>query len=75
VRLQRLKANVRSPSTECASGNLQTEVIRPRLLIPPGQTRDLQLEVSLASSAPDACQAARFPLRYRTRVETLVSAR
>ncbi len=70
VRVRWVEANVDRAGPECASGWLQTERIRPRARIPAGARLRLEIPVALAASAPNGCQNATFPLRYRARVWT-----
>jgi len=70
VRVRWIQANVGPAGPECASDWLQTQRIWPRARIPAGAVLRLDLPVALSAAAPDACQNATFPLRYRARVWT-----
>lgn len=75
VRLQWVRTNVRQPDVDCDPANLHTEQITPRRLIPARARIDLVVPVTLDADAGDSCQGARFPLRYRTRVNVLGAGR
>ena len=71
VKLQWVRTNVRPPDVDCDPANLHTEQITPRQRIPAGARIDLAVPVTLDADAGDFCQGAKFPLRYRTRVNVL----
>jgi hypothetical protein len=71
VRLRWVRAKVRQPDGDCDPAYLHTEQIWPRQRIPADGRIDLEMPITLASEAPDGCQGATFPLRYRTRVNVL----
>jgi hypothetical protein len=59
---------VRSASANCDRIHLRAKRVRPRYVIAPGAARRLRIPVRMKAWAPDACQGAVFPLRYRTRI-------
>jgi hypothetical protein len=71
VQLRWIRTKVRPPDVECDPANLHVEQIWPRQRIPAGARIDLGVPVTLDADAGDFCQGARFPLRYRTRVNVL----
>ncbi len=68
VKLRWVRTKVRPPDLDCDPANLHAEQIWPRQRIPAGARIDLVVPVTLDADAGDFCQGARFPLRYRTRV-------
>jgi hypothetical protein len=68
VKLRWVRTKVRPPDVDCDPANLHAEQIWPRRRIPAGARIDLVVPVTLDADAGDFCQGARFPLRYRTRV-------
>ena len=70
VRVRWVQANVGAGAPECAADWLQTQRIWPRAALPVGAVLRLDMPIALAAEAPDACQNATFPLRYRARVRT-----
>jgi hypothetical protein len=68
IRLLWVKARASAAGPACGRLRLRTTRVRPRVEIAPGATRRLRIPVRLRGGAPDACQGAVFPLRYRTRV-------
>ncbi len=75
LRLLRVKTRVGSPSAACDRVSLRAKRIRPRVVIGAHHRRRLRIPVRLRASAPDACQGAAFPLRYRARVKVARSHR
>jgi hypothetical protein len=75
VRLRWVQAIVRQPNGVCDPAYLQAQQIWPRQRIPARGRLNLQMPITLASEAPDACQGVKFPLRYRTRVNVLRAGR
>ena len=71
VKLRWVRTKVRWPDVDCDPANLHAEQIWPRQRIPAGARIDLVVPVTLDADAGDFCQGARFPLRYRTRVNVL----
>ncbi len=68
LRVVWVKARVRSASPACDRVNVRTKRIRPRYVVAAHATRRLRIPVRMKAWAPDACQGALFPLRYRARV-------
>lgn len=68
VKLRWVRTKVRPPDVDCNPAYLHAEQIWPRQRIPAGARIDLVVPVTLDADAGDFCQGARFPLRYRTRV-------
>ena len=75
IRVLRVKTRVGSPSAACDRIALHAKRIRPRVVIGAHHRRRLRIPVRLRASAPDACQGAAFPLRYRARVKVARSRR
>ena len=75
LRLVRVKTRVGSPTAACDRVVLRAKRIRPRIVIGAHHRRRLRIPVRLQASAPDACQGAAFPLRYRARVKVARSGR
>jgi hypothetical protein len=69
ARLRAVGAEVGSGRSGCSPDHLST---LPRSLghprIGPHETRRIRIRVRMWKGAPDACQGARFPLRFRVRV-------
>ena len=71
IRLRWVRTNVRQADVDCDPANLHVEQITPRVRIPARGSIDLLVPVTLDRDAGDFCQSARFPLRYRTRVNVI----
>lgn len=63
-----VRARPGNPPASCPGSNLLTRRKRVGQKVPPRQRRRVDYPVVLSTTAPDACQDARFPLRYRARV-------
>lgn len=69
VRLRSIKVKVGPGASGCAARNLRVGQIRHgRRVVPRRHSATVGLRVRMSGSAPDACQGARFPLRFRARV-------
>lgn len=75
VKLRWVRTKVRPPDVDCDPANLHAEQIWPRQRIPAGARIDLVVPLTLDADAGDFCQGARFPLRYRTRVNVAGAGR
>lgn len=68
VRLGFVRTRAADANPGCTRKNLS---IRPRTPtqkgIPAGKRRRVRVAVTMLATAPDACQGARFPLRFRVR--------
>jgi hypothetical protein len=51
-------------SGACVAANLSVNSFSGHLLVPAGGTAKTTLQVAMNHAAPDACQGAKFPLRY-----------
>ena len=71
VRLRWVRTKVQQTGGSCDRSWLHTEQVTPRQLIPARGRLDLQVPVMLDPAAPDLCQGATFPLKYRTRVNVI----
>jgi hypothetical protein len=67
VRLGWVKTRVRNPVAGCDRLDLHAAHIRPATVIPPHGVLPLQIPVTMAATTTDACQGARFPLRFLAR--------
>lgn len=61
-------ARAGDPSATCSGSYLATGRKKVKLKVPPRKRRRVGYPVVLSATAPDACQDARFPLRYKARV-------
>jgi hypothetical protein len=72
VRLTSVRTSVRDAGAECAAENIAVSPrTHARRLIPPGRSRGLWVPVRMIPGAAEACQGARFPLRFRVRGKVL----
>jgi hypothetical protein len=70
VTVRRVKARVGDASPSCGRSNLRVPRRRHlKLKIRPGKRRRLAMSATLAASAPDGCQNATFPLRYKAKAK------
>lgn len=51
----------------CLARNLRVATVRRKVVIRPRGRRSLRVPVAMSANAADACQGARFPLRFRLR--------
>jgi hypothetical protein len=69
ARVRLVRTSVRSAGPDCSRANLHVRG-NPRTRWIPAHSKILiRLRVRMSASAPDACQGATWPLRYRVRVE------
>src|SRR5262249_21652717 len=61
-----LRVRVSPGRRKCPPKALSVGRFRHRLVVPGKSSRRVTLSVALRASAPDACQRARFPLRFYT---------
>lgn len=61
-------------SDVCRGRYIRAKRVRPRVLIKPGHPERIRIPVRLKAEAPDACEGARFPLEFRTRVKSRARA-
>lgn len=68
VKLRFVKTKARDASTGCTSDNIAvTREQRTHTVVPARSSRGVRITVQMLPSAVDACQGARFPLRFRVR--------
>lgn len=65
LRLSNVRVTVRNPRRGCSRRYLKVKKLRTRAYVARGRSKKVKVRVTLSRAAPDACQAARFPLRYR----------
>lgn len=65
IRVVSLSTTVGTPDRAgCTATVLTVSGLGSPVDIPPGQSRPVGVDVTMAATAPDACQGARFPLTY-----------
>lgn len=69
LRVKKIRAKVGSAGPGCSAKNLKTKSKKLNRRIPPRATRKAKLPISMSANAADACQGAKFPLRYRAKVK------
>jgi hypothetical protein len=67
VVLRKVSAIVRDGGPGCARQNLWTRRFRGNRRITAHHSRSIRIAIGLQIGAPEACQGARFPLRFRAR--------
>jgi hypothetical protein len=67
VVLHSIKTAVSDAGPGCARSNLAVGRYRGSLRIEAHRSRRVRVRVAMSGGAPDPCQGARFPLRYRAR--------
>ena len=75
VRLMRVRAKVRKANAACGKEYLKIRRAEPKRVIPPHRRIEVRMKVRLSPLAPDACQGARWPVRFRARAVTLTGER
>jgi hypothetical protein len=68
VRLRQLRTRVLDAGPGCSRGYLKVRRFKRRRYIPPHARVRVRVRARLTLSAPDACQGARWPLRFRAGV-------
>lgn len=68
MRLLSVRSRPQGASAECTRPNLRIERFRGLRRIPPHRRTRVWVEVTMAPSAPDSCQGARFPIKFRAKV-------
>lgn len=68
VTLISVRARVKDASPACSGGNIRVQRFRGRKPIRPHRRNRVGVQVTMAPTAPDACQEARFPITFRARV-------
>jgi hypothetical protein len=64
---RRMDTRVRAAGPGCNPSNLAVGKLRRHRLIPPHRQRRVAVQVAMLPKAPEACQAAKFPLRFNAR--------
>lgn len=64
--LMRVRARAESVAG-CPGGMVRIRPFRGERPVPPGGRIRIRMVVQLSTAAPDACQGARFPVRFRAR--------
>ncbi len=68
VRVVQLRTKVKHASPDCTRQYLKVRrVKRPKKLLEPEAKRRIRVKAQMLPTAPDACQGARWPLRFRAR--------
>ncbi len=70
VRPRSLKVKIGDASAACPRSMLYAQPVRARKSVRPRRTRRIPITVTLLATAPDECQNASFPIRYRVRART-----
>ena len=65
--MRRLRLSIKDASGACPRTMLQTKTLRSRSPLAPRRTQTIPIEVTLAAGAPDACQSALFPIKFKAR--------
>jgi hypothetical protein len=65
--MHRLRLQVKDASESCPRTLLHTKALRRRNALPPRRTRTVPVSILLAEGAPDACQSALFPIKFKAR--------
>jgi hypothetical protein len=69
VRLDSIRVRAAAAGPGCSAGNLRVRGFRgARRVIGGHRATRVPVRVAMLASAPDACQGARFPLRFRAHV-------
>ena len=68
VVVRRLRAKVGSAAVDCGPENVTITSFRGHRRVPPHATRRIRLATAMSPDPADACQGARFPLRYQVKV-------
>ena len=67
--VNKLRVTVKDASELCPQAMLQTQVIGSRHALAPRRTRTIPIRVTLLAGAPDACQDAMWPIRFKVRAK------
>lgn len=65
LRVTRITATVVRSAPSCPTTAIRVKPWRGKLLVRPGASRKVLLKVRMKPTAPNACQGARFRLRYQ----------
>jgi hypothetical protein len=65
IRVRSIRARVRRPHRGCPAKAITIRRWRGHLRIRPHRGRTVRVKVKMKRRAPNACQGARFPIRYR----------
>ncbi len=65
VVMKRLHVKIKDASPTCPGTMLETKTLRRRNSLSPRTTRTVPIRITLAAGAPDSCQTATFPIRFR----------
>ena len=68
ITLKSVRVRVKDASSGCDRGYLSVRRFRSGVKIAAKKKTRVRVRVRMASAATDACQGARFPLRFRARV-------
>jgi hypothetical protein len=70
VRVRWVKARVLDASPQCIAANLSVpKRTRLKMKIKPTRRKGVAMWATLADSAPESCQGAKFPLRYKAKTK------
>ena len=67
VKMRSVKAKVGDASAVCPRSLVRAKKVRTTKALRARRTRRVQMEVTLLPEAPDVCQGAKFPVRYKAR--------
>ena len=67
VRMRSLKLAIGDAGPECPGSMLITQRVRAKKSLRARKTRKVPVTVMLSPDAPDACQNATFPIKYRAK--------
>jgi hypothetical protein len=65
--MRRLRLKIRDASADCPRTMLETKTLRRRNSLPRRVTRTVPVQITLVEWAPDACQQATFPIKFKAR--------
>jgi hypothetical protein len=65
VQLRGVKTKVTDASPDCPGTLLSAEKVNLKKNIPSHQSRTVKIPLTLSASAPDPCQNAKFPLKFK----------
>ena len=75
IKLRSIKAKVADASPACPRTLLRVPKVRTGKALRARKTRRVQMQATLSREATNACQNARFPVRYRVRFKLRPHAR
>ena len=67
VVLRSIRTKVKGAGAGCAKGNLKAHTVHPHQRVRAHDRTKVRIPIKMVAAAPDACQGARFPLRFKAR--------